>query len=132
MPRLSCGTCSSSTAGTEVLTSTLFPFIFSGEQVLKQVSQELQGTCCQVSWETRQDLGLLTVFERIAGAMKQLQEIKIILQMHQWGYIFCAKLGVTPIYDVLQIVRGNLTSRDVQTQDLESKLLIRKILPTLL
>lgn len=54
--------------------------------------------------------------------MKQLEQVQIIIQMLQRRNLLRPESRITPIDDILQIVRGDLLGGDVQAEDLQRQL----------
>lgn len=93
----------------------LFTLVAPDEEVLKQVAHKLQRN----------------VFESKRRPVEQLQQMQLLLRVEclQRRDIGGAEGGITPLDDVLQVCRGNLSGRYVEREDLEGQLLERLVLP---
>lgn len=85
------------------------------EEVLKQVSQELQRN----------------ILEGKSRAVEQLEQVVVILQVHKRRSIFASEGRITPLDDILEVCGRNLCGRDVKRQDLVSQVDKAEVLPRL-
>lgn len=89
-------------------------FVFAYEEVFEEVTEELESA----------------VLEGVAGTVEQLQEVQVILQMRQWHHVVRAERRVAPVDDGFQVRGRDFGGRDVEAEDLESKVGIGEVFPT--
>lgn len=79
--------------------------VFAHEQIFEKISKELEGA----------------ILEGVAGAVEKLQNVEVILELHQRNDFFGAECRVASVDDRFQVFGGDFRLRDVQAHNLESK-----------
>lgn len=88
--------------------------VFAYEEVFEEVTEELESA----------------VLEGVAGTVEQFQEVQVILQMRQRHHVVRAERRVAPVDDGFQVLGRDFGGRDVEAEDLESKVGVGEVFPT--
>lgn len=95
------------------LTSSNLALVFPRQEIFEEVAQELQRD----------------ILESKCRPVEQLQEVQVILEVSQGGHVLVTKGRVAPVDDVLEVLGGDLSGRNVERQDVEGEVGERQVLP---
>lgn len=65
--------------------------------------------------------GRYTVFEGVAWAVEQLEEVEVVAQVHQGRRLLGTESRVASVDDVFEIGRRDFVGRDVEAENLQGE-----------